>query len=140
MLATDCIFAGYYVEGCGVFGGCLLVATGFAGPGGERVRYGLAYSLTLTPTLPQPHPLPHPRPLSPSTPPFLASQEYTRKKVSDFLHSHSAYELIPESGKVTVLDVDLPVRQAFHALHEQVREGRGLSEEGLRRVRERAGG
>ncbi|KAG1669919.1 hypothetical protein FOA52_002446 [Chlamydomonas sp. UWO 241] len=45
--------------------------------------------------------------------------EYTRKKISDFLHSHTAYELIPESGRVTVLDVDLPVRQAFHALHDQ---------------------
>ncbi|KAG2491725.1 hypothetical protein HYH03_009888 [Edaphochlamys debaryana] len=45
--------------------------------------------------------------------------EYTRKKISDFLHSHTAYELIPESGKVVILDVDLPVRQAFHALHEQ---------------------
>lgn len=51
--------------------------------------------------------------------PFV--QEYTRKKIADFLHSHTAYELIPESGKVVVLDVDLPVRQAFHALHEQVR-------------------
>jgi hypothetical protein len=39
--------------------------------------------------------------------------------VSDFLHGHTAYELIPESGKVVMLDVDLPVRQAFHALHEQ---------------------
>lgn len=48
------------------------------------------------------------------------TQEYTRKKVADFLHSHTAYELIPESGKVVVLDVDLPVRQAFHALLEQV--------------------
>eukprot|EP00798_Chlamydomonas_sp_ICE-L_P009973 gene9973-7850_t len=45
--------------------------------------------------------------------------EYTRKKIIDFLHSHTAYELIPESGKVTILDVDMPVRQAFHALHEQ---------------------
>ncbi|GAX76328.1 hypothetical protein CEUSTIGMA_g3774.t1 [Chlamydomonas eustigma] len=45
--------------------------------------------------------------------------EYTRKKVSEFLHGHSAYELIPESGKVVVIDVDLPLRQAFHALHEQ---------------------
>ena len=27
--------------------------------------------------------------------------------------------LIPESGKVVVIDADLPVRQAFHALHEQ---------------------
>ncbi len=47
-------------------------------------------------------------------------QDLTKKKVSDFLHAHSAYELIPESGKVVVLDCDLPVRQAFHALHEQV--------------------
>jgi len=45
--------------------------------------------------------------------------EYTRKKIADFLHNHTAYELIPESGKVVVLDMDLPVRQAFHALHEQ---------------------
>ncbi|GIL65126.1 hypothetical protein Vafri_18936 [Volvox africanus] len=45
--------------------------------------------------------------------------EYTRKKILDFLHSHTAYELIPESGKVVILDLDLPVRQAFHALHEQ---------------------
>ena len=61
------------------------------------------------------------------SPPYLfhiivirSVQEYTRKKISDFLHSHTAYELIPESGKVIVIDVDLPVRQAFHALHEQV--------------------
>jgi hypothetical protein len=27
------------------------------------------------------------------------------------MHSHTAYELIPESGKVVLLDVDLPVRQ-----------------------------
>eukprot|EP00775_Hariotina_reticulata_P003066 gene3066-3346_t len=46
-------------------------------------------------------------------------QDLTKKKVSDFLHSHSAYELIPESGKVVLLDLDLPIRQAFHALHEQ---------------------
>lgn len=57
----------------------------------------------------------------------LPTQEYTRKKVSDFLHSHSAYELIPESGKVVVLDVDLPVRQAFHALHEQVGGHKGAA-------------
>lgn len=37
----------------------------------------------------------------------------------DFLSAHTAYELIPESGKVVVLDVELPVRQAFHALDEQ---------------------
>lgn len=32
---------------------------------------------------------------------------------------HTAYELLPESGKVVALDVDLPVKQAFHILHEQ---------------------
>ena len=37
----------------------------------------------------------------------------------EFLNSHTCYELIPESGKVVLLDIDLPVRQAFHALHEQ---------------------
>lgn len=55
--------------------------------------------------------------------PPIALQEgepaYTRKKVHEFLHAHTAYELIPESGKVVLLDVQLPVRQAFHALHEQ---------------------
>lgn len=44
---------------------------------------------------------------------------HSRKKLKDFLISHTAYELIPESGKVVVLDLDLPVRQAFHALHDQ---------------------
>jgi len=43
----------------------------------------------------------------------------SRKKIRDFLSSHTAYELIPESGKVVILDVDLPIRQAFHALHDQ---------------------
>ena len=38
----------------------------------------------------------------------------------DFLRGHSCYELIPESGKVVLLDTGLPIRQAFHALHEQV--------------------
>eukprot|EP00884_Botryococcus_braunii_P017733 jgi/Botrbrau1/4643/Bobra.33_2s0014.1 len=45
--------------------------------------------------------------------------EFTRMKIRDFLHSHTVYELIPESGKVVLLDVDLPIRQAFHALYEQ---------------------
>lgn len=60
-------------------------------------------------------------------------QEYTRKKISDFLHSHTAYELIPESGKIVVLDADLPVRQAFHALHEQVSLSAGCAVQSLRR-------
>ncbi|KAI3424253.1 hypothetical protein D9Q98_009607 [Chlorella vulgaris] len=44
---------------------------------------------------------------------------HSKRKVADFLNHHSAYELIPESGKVVLLDTDLPMRQAFHALHEQ---------------------
>lgn len=44
---------------------------------------------------------------------------YTRRRVRDFLRQHTCYELIPESGKVVLIDLDLPVRQAFHALHEQ---------------------
>eukprot|EP00891_Asterochloris_glomerata_P002429 jgi/Astpho2/2429/fgenesh1_pm.00044_%23_15_t len=40
-------------------------------------------------------------------------------KIKEFLLTHTAYELIPESGKVVLLDLELPVRQAFHALHEQ---------------------
>ncbi|KAK9839636.1 hypothetical protein WJX81_002159 [Elliptochloris bilobata] len=44
---------------------------------------------------------------------------YTRNRVRDFLRGHSCYELIPESGKVVLLDTGLPIRQAFHALHEQ---------------------
>lgn len=46
-------------------------------------------------------------------------QAATRKKVRDFLASHTAYELIPESGKVVLIDVDFSVRKAFHALSEQ---------------------
>lgn len=44
---------------------------------------------------------------------------HTCKCIRDFLRTHTAYELIPESGKVVLLDVDLPMRQALHALHEQ---------------------
>ena len=44
---------------------------------------------------------------------------FTRRKVSEFLASHTAYELIPDSGKLVVIDTQLPVRQAFHTLYEQ---------------------
>ena len=47
--------------------------------------------------------------------------DYTRRKVREFLATHTVYELIPESGKVVLLDCALPIRQAFHALHEQAR-------------------
>ncbi|XP_004508285.1 sucrose nonfermenting 4-like protein [Cicer arietinum] len=43
----------------------------------------------------------------------------SRQCISAFLSMHTNYELLPESGKVVTLDVDLPVKQAFHILHEQ---------------------
>lgn len=44
---------------------------------------------------------------------------FTKSKIKEFLSHHTASELIPESGKVVLLDIDLPLRQALHALHEQ---------------------
>ncbi|XP_048440388.1 sucrose nonfermenting 4-like protein isoform X2 [Pyrus x bretschneideri] len=43
----------------------------------------------------------------------------SRHRISVFLSTHTTYELLPESGKVVALDVDLPVKKAFHILHEQ---------------------
>ncbi|XP_052192565.1 sucrose nonfermenting 4-like protein isoform X2 [Diospyros lotus] len=61
--------------------------------------------------------------------PFLRSEavprisevdiEISRHRISVFLSMHTAYDLLPESGKVIVLDVNLPVKQAFHILYEQ---------------------
>ncbi|XP_010269446.1 PREDICTED: sucrose nonfermenting 4-like protein isoform X2 [Nelumbo nucifera] len=48
-----------------------------------------------------------------------ADIEITRQRISVFLSTHTAYELLPESGKVIALDVSLPVKQAFHILYEQ---------------------
>ncbi|XP_047311609.1 sucrose nonfermenting 4-like protein isoform X2 [Impatiens glandulifera] len=48
-----------------------------------------------------------------------ADLESSCRRISDFLSSRTAYELLPESGKVVALDIDLPVKQAFHILHEQ---------------------
>ncbi|GAB2287329.1 AMP-activated serine/threonine-protein kinase regulatory subunit [Dionaea muscipula] len=45
--------------------------------------------------------------------------EVSRHRISLFLSQHTAYELLPESGKVVALDVNLPVKQAFHILYEQ---------------------
>ncbi|WJX85406.1 AMP-activated serine/threonine-protein kinase regulatory subunit [Trifolium repens] len=45
--------------------------------------------------------------------------EVSRRRISEFLSGHTAYELLPESGKVIALDVNLPVKQAFHVLYEQ---------------------
>ncbi|KAL2530747.1 Sucrose nonfermenting 4-like protein [Forsythia ovata] len=55
--------------------------------------------------------------------PFLriseADLEMSQHRIASFMSMHMAYELLPESGKVIALDVDLPVKQAFHILHEQ---------------------
>lgn len=48
-----------------------------------------------------------------------AEVEVSRRRIIDFLSSHTAYELLPDSGKVFVLDVSVPVKQAFHILYEQ---------------------
>ncbi|KAM0984968.1 hypothetical protein COP2_012583 [Malus domestica] len=48
-----------------------------------------------------------------------ADLQSSRHRISVFLSTHTTYELLPESGKVVALDVDLPVKQAFHILHEQ---------------------
>ncbi|XP_038980541.1 sucrose nonfermenting 4-like protein [Phoenix dactylifera] len=48
-----------------------------------------------------------------------ADIEVSRHRISSFLSSHTAYELLPESGKVIALDVNLPVKQAFQILYEQ---------------------
>lgn len=45
--------------------------------------------------------------------------EVSRHRISLFLSTHNAYELLPESGKIIALDVNLPVKQAFHILYEQ---------------------
>ncbi|KAL3505760.1 hypothetical protein ACH5RR_031142 [Cinchona calisaya] len=45
--------------------------------------------------------------------------DISRQRISGFLSTHTAYELLPRTGKVIALDVDLPVKQAFHILHEQ---------------------
>ncbi|XP_042029539.1 sucrose nonfermenting 4-like protein [Salvia splendens] len=63
--------------------------------------------------------------LSDSTPPepfptmSPADIDVSRHRIAVFLSAHKAYELLPESGKVIALDVELPVKQAFHILHEQ---------------------
>ncbi|KAB1201465.1 Sucrose nonfermenting 4-like protein [Morella rubra] len=49
-----------------------------------------------------------------------AELEVSRHRISLFLSTHTAYELLPESGKIITLDVNLPVKQAFHILYEQM--------------------
>ncbi|GJU86044.1 hypothetical protein Tco_1293590, partial [Tanacetum coccineum] len=61
-----------------------------------------------------------------------ADLEVSRQRISVFLSTHLAYELLSESGKVIALDVDLPVKQAFHILYEQLgNHGSNLTEEEL---------
>lgn len=48
-----------------------------------------------------------------------ADLQLSQHRISTYLSTHTAYELLPQSGKVIALDVDLPVKQAFHILHEQ---------------------
>ncbi|CAL1397232.1 unnamed protein product [Linum trigynum] len=48
-----------------------------------------------------------------------AGVQASRHRISVFLSTQTAYELLPKSGKVVALDVDLPVKQAFHILYEQ---------------------
>ncbi|XP_027366217.1 sucrose nonfermenting 4-like protein isoform X2 [Abrus precatorius] len=45
--------------------------------------------------------------------------QVSRHHISVFLSSHTAYELLPESGKVIALDITLPVKQAFHVLYDE---------------------
>mmetsp|Transcript_7746 Transcript_7746/g.28568 ORF Transcript_7746/g.28568 Transcript_7746/m.28568 type:complete len:471 (-) Transcript_7746:1179-2591(-) len=54
-------------------------------------------------------------------PPPITQEDMTasRQMLQEFLRKHTAYELLPESGRVTVLDIDLPVQHAFYALFQQ---------------------
>ncbi|CAL9177347.1 sucrose nonfermenting 4-like protein [Musa acuminata AAA Group] len=42
-----------------------------------------------------------------------------RDHIFELLSTRTAYELLPDSGKVIALDSNLPVKQAFHILYEQ---------------------
>lgn len=49
----------------------------------------------------------------------LEDQIYSQRKyISQFLESHNCYSVIPDSGKIVVLDIALRVKSAFHALEE----------------------
>uniref|UniRef100_A0A0E0D9R9 CBS domain-containing protein n=1 Tax=Oryza meridionalis TaxID=40149 RepID=A0A0E0D9R9_9ORYZ len=48
-----------------------------------------------------------------------AAIQISRCRVADFLNGQTGYDLLPDSGKVIALDVNLPVKQSFHILHEQ---------------------
>ncbi|KAG8636574.1 sucrose nonfermenting 4-like protein isoform X2 [Manihot esculenta] len=48
-----------------------------------------------------------------------ADLQASRHRISAYLSTQTTYELLPQSGKVVALDVDLPVKQAFHILYEK---------------------
>lgn len=66
-----------------------------------------------------PQTAPAPTSVPATAPPVEEDPRVTKSKIKDFLAAHTAAELIPESAKVVLLDMDLPLRQALHALHEQ---------------------
>ncbi|XP_028770861.1 sucrose nonfermenting 4-like protein [Neltuma alba] len=45
--------------------------------------------------------------------------EVSCHRIAVFLSTYTAYELLPDSGKVVAFDINLPVKQAFHVLYEQ---------------------
>ncbi|CAM0878219.1 unnamed protein product [Alopecurus aequalis] len=45
--------------------------------------------------------------------------QISRCRVAEYLNAHTVYDLLPDSGKVIALDINLPVKQSFHILHEQ---------------------
>ncbi|XP_043706337.1 sucrose nonfermenting 4-like protein [Telopea speciosissima] len=45
--------------------------------------------------------------------------DVSRRRLSILLSRCTAYELLPDSGKVFAVDVKLPVKQAFHVMYEQ---------------------
>ncbi|VAI40635.1 unnamed protein product [Triticum turgidum subsp. durum] len=48
-----------------------------------------------------------------------AAIQISRCRVAEYLNAHTGYDLLPDSGKVIALDINLPVKQSFHILHEQ---------------------
>ncbi|GJM97301.1 hypothetical protein PR202_ga14220 [Eleusine coracana subsp. coracana] len=58
--------------------------------------------------------------------------QISRCHVTEYLSLHTGYDLLPDSGKVIALDINLPVKQSFHILHEQLEtHGSNLTEEQL---------
>lgn len=54
-----------------------------------------------------------------------ASVEAARAAIAAFLRRTEVYEVIPDSSKVVVFDVNIPVRLAFYALVEHGSWGLG---------------